>query len=175
MVGAGDTGSIPGRVCVWLGGLEKEKTLISVELVAKVEEEACRLARETAGGGQGKVGCDQERVNGFSVNVACDCFVVAGGALVLHDGAVVGSKPEKTEDSRVQGWGCGAQVVDGQKRFCDRLDFGDVEARGGSVADGDDGPGVKSSGRDEIVVRRRRVFGGAERTSVDDCALKGAS
>ena len=72
----------PG-VCVWLGGWEKEKILISVELVAKVEEEACRLARETAGGGQGKVGCDQERVNGFSVNFACDCFVVAGGALVL--------------------------------------------------------------------------------------------
>ena len=65
--------------------------------------------------------------------------------------------------------------MDGQKRFCDHLDFGDVEARGGSVTDGDDGPGVKSSGRDEIVVRRRRVFGGAERTSVDDCALKGAS
>ncbi len=69
--------------------------------------------RETASGGKGKVGCDQEEVNVFSVNVARDCFVVAGGASVLHDGAVVGSKPEKAEDSRVQGWDCDAQVVDG--------------------------------------------------------------
>ncbi len=35
-----------------------KKTLISVELVAKVEEEACRLARKTAGGGKSKVGGD---------------------------------------------------------------------------------------------------------------------
>jgi hypothetical protein len=49
-----------------VGRVGGEEDLISVELVAKVEVEACRLARETAGGGKGKVGGDQERVNVFS-------------------------------------------------------------------------------------------------------------
>ncbi len=62
----------------------RKKTLISVELVTKVEEEACRLARETTGGGKGKVGCDQEGVNVFGVDVARDCFVVAGRARVFE-------------------------------------------------------------------------------------------
>ncbi len=33
----------------------RAKILVSVELVAKVKEEACGLARETAGGGEGEV------------------------------------------------------------------------------------------------------------------------
>ncbi len=59
-----------------------EKTLVSVELVAKVEEEACRLARETAGGVEGEVRCDEEVVDVFVVYFAGDCFVVAGRASV---------------------------------------------------------------------------------------------
>jgi hypothetical protein len=58
------------------------KTLVSVELVAKVEEEACRLARETAGGVEGEVRSDEEVVDVIVVNFAGDCFVVAGRASV---------------------------------------------------------------------------------------------
>jgi hypothetical protein len=155
--------------------LEKEKTLISVELVAKVEEEACRLARETAGGGQGKVGCDQERVNGFSVNFACDCFVVAGGAIILHDGAVVGSKPEKTEDSCVHLRVGGSEVVDGEVRLVYFRDFREMIERRGSVADGNNGAGVKSSVGDKIVVWRWWVLRSAERAGVDDGTLEFAT
>ncbi len=132
-----------------------------------MEEEACRLARETAGGGKGKVGCDQEGVNVISVNVACDCFVVAGGASVLHDGAVVGCEPEKAEDSEIQVMVGGAQVVDEEEGFRDGLDFCKVKLRRGIVTDGDDGSGVKSGVRDKIVVRGGRSLGSAERASVD--------
>ena len=40
------------------GWAVSKRRLIDVELVAKVEEKACRLARETAGVGEGKVGSD---------------------------------------------------------------------------------------------------------------------
>ncbi len=59
-----------------------EKTFVSVEFVAKVEEEACRLARETTGGVEGKVRRNEEVVDVFVVNFAGDCFVVAGRASV---------------------------------------------------------------------------------------------
>ncbi len=58
------------------------RLLISVELVAKVEEEACRLARETAGGVEGEVRRDEEVVDVVVVNFAGDGFVVAGRASV---------------------------------------------------------------------------------------------
>jgi hypothetical protein len=139
-----------------------------VELVAKVEEEACRLARETAGGGKGKVGCDQEGVNVLGVNVASDCFVVAGRASVFEDSAVVGCKPEKTEDSCVHLWvGC-SEVVDREVRLVYFRDFRQMKERRGSVADGDDGTGVKGGVGDEIVVRRGWVLGGTERPGVYD-------
>jgi hypothetical protein len=59
------------------------KTSVSVELVAKVEEEACRLARETAGGVEGEVRRDEEVVDVVVVNFAGDCFVVARNGRVL--------------------------------------------------------------------------------------------
>ncbi len=113
MVGAGDTVRFPG-VCVWLGGLEKEKTLISVELVAKVEEEACRLARETAGGGQGEVRRDE-------------------------NSALVGGGPHEAEDCSIERGVGGAQVVEGQVVFGGGEDFGQVKLGLGVVADGDNG------------------------------------
>ena len=70
-----------------------KRRLIDVELVAKVEEKACRLARETAGAGEGKVGCDQEIVDIVVVDLAGDCLVVAGGAIVSEDGSLVGGGP----------------------------------------------------------------------------------
>jgi hypothetical protein len=141
-----------------------------VELVAEVEEKSRRLARETTSCGEGEVGADQEVVDVFSVNVAGDCFVVAGGAgvLVLHDGAIVGCEPEKAEDSGIHVRVGGAQVVDREERFRDDLNFGKVKLRRGSVVDGDDGSGVKGGVRDEIVVRRWGVLGRAERAGIDD-------
>ncbi len=62
-----------------------------------------------------------------------------------------------------------------EQSFGDAGDFRDVEGRGGSVADGDDGSGLESGRGDEIVMRRWWVFGGAERAGVDDGALEGAS
>jgi hypothetical protein len=44
--------------------------------------------------------------------------------------------------------------VDREERFRDCLYFGEVEVRRGSVADSDDGSGVKRGVGDEIVVRR---------------------
>jgi hypothetical protein len=152
-----------------------KKTLISVELVAKVEEEACRLARETAGGGKGKVGCDQEGVKVFSVNVARDCFVVAGRASVFEDSSVVGCKPEKTEDSCVHLRVGGSEVVDGEVRLVYFRDFREMIERRGSVADGNNGAGVKSSVGDKIVVWRWWVLRSAERAGVDDGTLEFAA
>jgi hypothetical protein len=152
-----------------------KKTLISVELVAKVEEEACRLAREMAGGGKSKVGCDQEGVNVFSGNVARDCFVVAGRASVFEDSSVVGCKPEKTEDSRVHLWvGC-AEVVDGEVRLVYFRYFSNMKEKRGSVADGYDGSGVKSSVGNKIVMWRWWVLRCTERAVVDDGTLKFAA
>ena len=79
-----------------------EKTLISVELVAKMEEEACRLARETAGGGEGEVGRDEEVVDVFSVNLAGDGGMVAGRAGVAENSALVGGGPHESEYGSVE-------------------------------------------------------------------------
>ena len=67
--------------------------LIDVKLVAKVEEKAGGLARETAGAGEGKVGGDQEIVDRIVIDLAGDCLVVAGGAIVSEDGSLVGGGP----------------------------------------------------------------------------------
>ena len=67
-------------------------------MVAEMEEKASRLTRETAGGGKGKVGGNQQGVYVVRVDVACDGLVIAGRAGVLQNSPVVGSEPEKTED-----------------------------------------------------------------------------
>ncbi len=146
-----------------------------MKLVAKMEEKASRLAGETTGGGEDEVGGDQEIGDVFRVDVAGDCFVVAGGAGVLHNSAVVGCEPERTEDGGIHGRVRGAQVVNREESLRDGRDFGDVKVRRGIVADGDDGSGVKGGVRDEIVVRGGRILGCAERASVDDRSLKNAS
>ncbi len=56
-----------------------------MQLVAKVKEEACRLARETAGGGKGEVGSEQEIVDVVVIDRAGDSSVVAGRASVAED------------------------------------------------------------------------------------------
>ena len=97
--------------CARLGGLEKWKTLISVELVAKVEEEACRLARETAGGGESKVRGNQEVGKVGRVDLAGDSMVVAGRAGVFQDSPSVRSNPDETKGGGVEGRGGGSEVV----------------------------------------------------------------
>ncbi len=121
------------------------------------------------------MGGNQEIVHVVGVDFAGDSGVVAGGAGVFHDGSGVGGEPQKTENGGVQSGVCGAQVVEREQSFSDAGDFRDVEGRGGSIADGDDGSGLESGRGDEIVMWSWRVLGGAERAGVDDGALKGAS
>ena len=97
--------------CARLGGLETWETLISVELVAKVEEEACRLARETAGGGESKVRGNQEVGEVGRVDLAGDSMVVAGRAGVFQDSLAVGSKPDETKGGGGEDRGGGSEVV----------------------------------------------------------------
>ncbi len=99
-----------GRLERWRG----ERRLIDVKLVANVEEEACRLARETAGGGKGEMGGDQEIGNVFGVDLADDCVVAAGRASVAENSALVGSGPHETEDGSVDRRVGGSQVVEGK-------------------------------------------------------------
>ena len=140
-----------------------------------MEEKARGLAGETTSGGEGEVGGDQEVGDVVRFNVAGDCMVVAGGAGVLHDGAVVGCEPERAKDRGSYVMVGGAQVVDGEQGFCDGPNLGKVKGRRGGVADGDDGAGVKGGLRDEIVVRGWRILGRAERASVNDRSLKNAT
>jgi hypothetical protein len=146
-----------------------------VKLVAEMEKKASRLAGQTTGGGEVEVGGDQEVREVFRVNVTGDCVVVAGGAGVLHNSAVVGCEPERTEDGGIHGRVGGAQVVDREESLRDGRDFGEVKVGRGIVADGDNGARVKGGVRDEIVVRGGRILGCAERASVDDRSLKDAS
>ena len=70
-----------------------KRRLIDVELGAKVEENTGGLARETAGAGEGEVGGDQKIVDSIVVDLAGDCLVVAGGAIVSENGSLVGGCP----------------------------------------------------------------------------------
>ena len=150
-----------------------KRRLIDVELVAKVEEKACGLARETAGAGEGKVGCDQEIVDSIVVDLAGDCLVVAGGAIVSEDGSLVGGGPHETEDGSVERRVGGAQVVEGKVVLGGGKYFCQVEMRVGGVADSDNRARNKLCRRDEVVVRWWWVFRGAKGANVDNGALEG--
>jgi hypothetical protein len=104
-----------------------EKTLVSVELVAKMEEEACRLARETVGGVEGEVRRDEEAIDISCIDFASDGGMVAGGTFVSEHGHVVGSNPEWAEDGSVKGGIGGSEVADGEVVFGDGDDFGEME------------------------------------------------
>ena len=143
-----------------------------MELVAKVEEKACRLARETAGAGEGKVRCDQEIVDIIVVDLAGDCLVVAGGAIVSEDGSLVGGGPHEAEDGGVdRRVGC-AKVMKGKVCLGVGEHFCQVKLRVGGVADSDNRARNKLCRRDEVVVRWWWVFRGAERANVDNGALE---
>ena len=116
-----------------------ETASVSVELVAKMEEEACRLARETAGGGEGEVRRDEEVVDVFVINLAGDCGMVAGRAGVAENSALVGGGPHEAEDCSIERGVGGAQIVEGQVVFGGGEDFGQVKLGLGVVADSDNG------------------------------------
>ena len=143
-----------------------------MQLVAKVKEEACRLARETAGVGEGEVGSDQEIVDVVVVDLAGDCFVVAGRARVAEDGSLVGGSPHKTEDSSVdRRVGC-SQIVERQVVLGGGEDLSQVKLRVGGVADSDDRARDQLCRREEVVVRWWWVFRGAKRANVYNGALE---
>ncbi len=78
--------------------------------------------------------------------------MAAGGGSIFHDGAVVGGKPEKTEDSCVHVGVGGSKVVHGKMRFVHRLDFRKMKERGGRVSDCNDCARVESGFGDKIVI-----------------------
>jgi hypothetical protein len=110
-----------------------------------------------------------------SVSMSPVIAVVAGGTSVFHDSAVVGSKPEKTEDSRIHVWVGGSEVMDGEMRLVHFLYFRKMKEGGGRVSDGKEGSGVKSGFGDQIVMWRGRALGSAERACIDNCPLEFSS
>ena len=109
-----------------------------MKLFTQMEEEAGRLAGETAGRGKDKVGGNQEIGDVGGVDFAGDSRVVAGWACVIEDGPSIGGEPDEAKDSRVQGGiGC-AVVVQGQQVFGESGDGGEVKGGGRSVADSND-------------------------------------
>ena len=146
-----------------------------MELVAKVEEEACRLAREATGGGERKVGGNQEVGEVGSVNLSGDGMVVAGRTGVFQDSLFVRSNPDETKGGSVEGRGGGSEVVETEQVFVRREHFGEIKERAGGVADSDDGAGVEGGLGLKIVVRWRGHLGGAKGAHIDYCSLKRAA
>jgi hypothetical protein len=143
-----------------------------VKLVANVEEEACRLARETAGVGKDEMGCDQEVGNIFGVDLSGDCFVVAGRASVAENSALVGSDPQEAEDGSVDRRVGGSEVMEGKMILGVVEDFRQVVGRMRGVADSDDSTRNHLCRREEVVVRWWRVLRGAERADINNGALE---
>ena len=143
-----------------------------MKLFTQMEEEAGRLAGETAGRGKDKVGGNQEIGDVGRVDFASDSGVVAGRAFVFEYGSSIGGEPDETEGGSVEMRGSGAKVVERQMVFVEGKDFSQMEGGYGGVANGDDGGGVESSGGDHVVMRGRWVLGSAERTDIDDRSLK---
>ena len=113
-----------------------------MELVAKVEEEACRRARKTASGSEGKMRRDEEVVDVGCIDFAGDRSMVAGRAFVAEHCHVVGGNPEGAEDGGVKRGIGGSKVAHRQVVFGDGANFGDVEFGVGGVADGENGAWV---------------------------------
>ncbi len=115
----------------------------------------------------GEVGC---------VDLAGDLCVVASGACVFEDGAVVeGVNPDEFERSVAEIGVGGAKVGDGDVGLGEEGKASEVEGIGGVVgtADCDDGAEVKRRGREHIVVWGGWGACSAEGADVDDGALEG--
>ena len=143
-----------------------------MKLFTQMEEEARRLAGETAGRGKDKVGGNQEIGDVGGVDFASDGGVVAGRAFVFKYGPSIGGEPDETEGGSVEMRGGGAKIVERQVVFVEVKDRSQVKSGVRGVANGDDGVGVQGGGGNQIVMRGRGVLGSAERTNVDDRSLK---
>ncbi len=93
--------------------------LINKELGVKVKEEARRLARQMAGGGNDKVGGSQEVREDDGVDLASDSGVVPGKAGVFEYGASIGGDPDGAKRGSGDIRGGGAKVMDGETGFID--------------------------------------------------------
>jgi len=101
-----------------------------------MEEETGGLARETTRSVKDKVGCNQEVGDVGGVNFSGDSSVVAGGAGVFEYSAAIRSDPDKTEDGSVHVGRGGSEVVDGEVRFGDGENMGQMERGVRGVANG---------------------------------------
>ncbi len=116
--------------------------LVDVELVTQMEEEAGRLAGETAGRSKDKVGGNQEIGDVGSVDFASDSGMVAGRAFVFEYGSSIGGEPDETEGGSVEMRGGGAEIVERQMGFVESKDRSQVKSGVRGVANGNDGVGV---------------------------------
>jgi hypothetical protein len=136
-----------------------------VKLFTQMEEEARRLAGETACRSKDKVGGNQEIGDVGGVDFA-------GRAFVFEYGPSIGGEPDEAEGGGVEVRGGGAKVVERQVVFVEVKDLSQVKSGVRGVANGDDGVAVQGGGGDEIVMRRGGGFGCTEWTNINNCALK---
>ncbi len=79
---------------------------IDVKLCTQMEEEAGRLAGETAARSKDKVGGNQEIGDVGGVDFASDSGVVAGRAFVCEYGPSIGGEPDEAEGGSNAGRWC---------------------------------------------------------------------
>ena len=101
-----------------------------------MEEETGGLARETTRSVKDEVGCTQEVGDVSGVNFSGDSSVVAGGSGVFEHGAAIRSDPYKTENGSVQVGSGGSEILDGEVRFGDGENLGQMERGVRGVANG---------------------------------------
>jgi hypothetical protein len=108
---------------------EREREVsVDMELCTQMEEDAGRLAGETACRSKDKVGGNQEIGDVGGVDFASDSGVVAGRAFVFEDGPSIGGEPDETEGGSVEMRGGGAKVVERQVVFVEIKDLSQVKS-----------------------------------------------
>ena len=122
---------------------EREREIsVDMELCTQMEEDAGRLAGETACRSKDKVRGNQEIGDVGGVDFASDSGVVAGRAFVFEDGPSIGGEPDETEGGSVEVRGGSAKIVERQVVFVEVKDRSKVKSGVRGVANGDDGVGV---------------------------------
>ena len=125
---------------------ERDVGSIGGKLGSEMVENLVGGGREASGVGESEVGCHEKVGEVGCVDLAGDLCVVASGACVLEDGAVVGRvNPDEFESSVAEVGVGGAKVGDGDVGLGEEGKASEVEGISGVVgtADSDDGAGVK--------------------------------
>jgi hypothetical protein len=112
---------------VYVRGVGKLRCSVDVKLVAKMEEQTRRFARETTRGVKKEVGGNQDVWDVGGVELSSDGGVAAGRSGVFANSAAIRSEPEETENGRVEGGSDGSEVVEGKVDFVDGENFGQME------------------------------------------------